>query len=80
MPDAEDVPDVPSYEELATEESDYNGAPIIITELAGLAGQTDSGQFVSEQSPNLVLCIDWESVIGTDGYADVTVTVGIASS
>ena len=76
--DAEDVTDIPSYEELATEESDYNGAPIIITDLAGLAGQRDSGRFVSEQSPNLVLCIDWESVIGTDGYADVTVTVGIS--
>ncbi len=70
--------DVPSYEELATEESDYNGAPIIITELGGLAGQTDSGQFVSEQSPNLVLCIDWESVIGKDGTADVTIKVGIS--
>ena len=46
--------------------------------LAGLAGQTDSGRFVSEQSPNLVLCIDWEYVIGKDGTADVTVTVGIS--
>ncbi len=46
--------------------------------LAGLAGQRDSGQFVSEQSPNLVLCIDWESVIGEDGVADVAVTVGIS--
>lgn len=46
--------------------------------LIGLAGQCDSGRFVSEQSPNLVLCIDWESVIGTDGIADVTVTVGIS--
>ncbi|MBE6659147.1 MAG: hypothetical protein E7604_11995 [Ruminococcaceae bacterium] len=46
--------------------------------LAGLAGQTDSGRFTSEQSPNLVLCIDWESVIGDDGTADVTVTVGIS--
>lgn len=76
--DAEDVTDIPTYEELATEESDYDGAPIIITDLAGLAGQRDSGRFVSEQSPNLVLCIDWESVIGTDGIADVTVTVGIS--
>ncbi|MBQ7298318.1 MAG: hypothetical protein IJW77_00570 [Clostridia bacterium] len=76
--DTEDVPDAPSYSEQATEESDYDGAPIIITELAGLAGQTDSGQFVSEQSPNLVLCIDWEYVIGKDGTADVTVTVGIS--
>ncbi len=76
--DEEDVPDVPSYSELATEDLDYDGAPIIITELAGLAGQRDCGRFVSEQSPNLVLCIDWESVIGTDGIADVTVTVGIS--
>lgn len=76
--DTEDVPDAPSYSEQATEESDYDGAPIIITELAGLAGQTDSGRFVSEQSPNLVLCIDWEYVIGKDGTADVTVTVGIS--
>lgn len=68
----------PSYEEMATEEYEYDGAPIIITELGGLAGQTDSGQFVSEQSPNLVLCIDWESVIGKDGTADVTIKVGIS--
>ena len=46
--------------------------------LAGLAGQTASGRFTSAQSPNLVLCIDWESVIGEDGTADVTVTVGIS--
>lgn len=46
--------------------------------LVGLAGQRDSGRFVSEQSPNLILCIDWESVIGEDGVADVAVTVGIS--
>lgn len=74
----EPIPDVPSYGELATEESDYNGAPIIITELADLAGQTDSGRFVSEQSKNLVLFIDWESVIGKNGVAEVEVTVGVS--
>ena len=41
-------------------------------------GQTASGRFVSEQSEKLLLCIDWESVIGEDGMAEVTVTVGIS--
>lgn len=40
-------------------------------------GQTESGRFESVQSKNLVLFIDWESVIGEDGAADVEVTVGI---
>ena len=41
-------------------------------------GETKSGRFISEQSPNLVLCIDWESVILDDGTAKVTVDVGIS--
>ena len=46
--------------------------------LDALIGQRDSGRFESTQSKNLVLFIDWESVIGDDGVADVEVTVGVS--
>ena len=46
--------------------------------LAPYIGQTASGRFVSEQSEKLVLCIDWESVIGEDGVAGVGITVGLS--
>ena len=71
MPDDEPVTEDPVVTEPDTPVTE-EGA------LVGLAGQTDSGQFVSEQSPNLVLCIDWASVIGEDGAADVTIKVGIS--
>ena len=46
--------------------------------LDALAGKTDSGRFASTQSKNLVLCIDWASVIDDHGTAEITVTVGIS--
>ena len=68
--------EMPETEAPDAEESDIPAEEIGI--LAALAGQTDSGRFASAQSENLVLCIDWSSVIGDDATAEVTVTVGIS--
>lgn len=62
-PSGTDEPDVPAVE---------------VGALDAFIGQTDSGRFVSEQSKNLVLFIDWESVIGENGVAEVEVTVGVS--
>ena len=73
-----DIPavEMPDDEEPADTEPDESADTV--GALDGFIGQTDSGRFESVQSKNLVLFIDWESVIGEDGVADVAVTVGIS--
>ncbi|MBO5649864.1 MAG: hypothetical protein J6S76_08130 [Clostridia bacterium] len=46
--------------------------------LGDFIGKTATGRFISEQSPSLVLCIDWEYVILDTGRAQVVVNVGIS--
>lgn len=80
--------DDPSQDIPAVEMPDEGEEDPVVTEpditveepgvLDALAGKTDSGRFASTQSKNLVLCIDWASVIDDTGTAEVTVTVGIS--
>ena len=72
-----DIPAVEMPEEDTDDDEPYI-PPVDVGALEGLIGQRDSGRFESAQSKNLVLFIDWESVIGDDGVADVAVTVGIS--
>lgn len=82
------VEDDPSQDIPAVEMPDEGEEDPVVTEpditveepgaLDALAGKTDSGRFASTQSKNLVLCIDWASVIDDSGTAEVTVTVGIS--
>ena len=68
----------PNREPVDENTADVTGGADTSGVLDALAGKTDSGRFVSEQSENLVLYIDWSSVIGNDGTAEVTVTVGLS--
>ena len=72
--------DIPAVEMPETDPvTDESDVPVInVGALDAFIGQTDSGRFESVQSKNLVLFIDWESVIGEDGVADVEVTVGVS--
>ena len=74
---------LPAETEPAPEQTPETEAPVITlpeeeAALADFIGMTDSGQFVSAQSENLKLLIDWEYVILDDASAQVTVNIGIS--